>query len=405
MSRHQEHLGSFLPVLEAYRADIQHRAPDDPLSDDDGAWITIGTLLTRVSTIPLTDREHLWAEVRKGIHKVLGATRWKSGPLLDAAPPANDEELGPRVRLLCEQIEDTGAVHLADAILMAYVQSGATLSELERGRMDALRGRFAWKRGDHDTAVEHYERVNRLARRIHSAELEVRAAVGHAIVSRLRGNYPASRKAALRAVRIAEANNLGRLAALGHQSLMIAAVVADDFNTALQHSWLAYTAVQGDEVAEAGRLADIAQLFLDAGHVDIARAGFAAIWRRPMPERVRLPVLGGAALAAARQGDVNAVLNLATIVDVSVDDRTLPYASATLRLDIAEALYHVGHTEAAERLLAEAAAASERRQYHELTHRAHALRRTRSAPPAMQELSTETLEIGDALRSLATVGA
>jgi tetratricopeptide (TPR) repeat protein len=301
-------------------------------------------------------------------------------------------------------VEDAGAVHLADAIVMAYVQSDAALSELERGRLDALRGRFAWKRGDHSTAAEHYERVKRLARRIHSAELEVRADVGHAIVSRLRGNYPASRKAAQRAVRIAEANNLGRLAALGHQSLMIAAVVAGDFNTALRHSWLAYVDVRGDEAAEVGRLADIAQLFLDAGHVDIARAGFTAIWRRPMPERVRLPVLGGAALAAARQGDVNAVLDLETIVDITVDDRTLPYASATVRLDMAEALCHVGRTAAAERFLTEATAVSETRQYHELTHRARSLRLARSAPPLTQPLTAETQEIGAAVRALATAG-
>ena len=163
MSKHQERLGTFLPVLAAYRADIQHQSPDDPLTTDDGAWLTIGTLLTRMPTIPLAMRGQVWGEVREGIGAVLGAALWERGPSLDAASPTDEQDLGPRVRLLCEQVEDAGAVHLADAIVMAYLCSGDTLSELERGRLDALRGRFAWKRGDHLTAAEHYDRVKRLA--------------------------------------------------------------------------------------------------------------------------------------------------------------------------------------------------------------------------------------------------
>jgi hypothetical protein len=399
-----EGLGSFLPVLKAYATDIAHRRDGEPLTPHDGEWIAVGTLLSHAGSVPVTKRGRLLAQARTMIRDLLGEPLWTQGPPLDAAPPNDRRILAPRVRLLCEQVEDAGAIHLADALVGAYLLSGDEIDALERGRIAALRGRFAWKRGDHATAFERYRRVRAIARRIGSTELEVRAEIGFAVVARQRGNYPASRSAARRAVELGEANGFIRLAALGHQLLMVAAVVAGDLNTALQHSWLAYANVRGDVIDEAAHLVDTAQLFLDAGHADVASAGFSAALERRIPDRIRLPALGGAALAAARQGDERTIERMADDVRRTVNDGLLPYASVVGRLDVAEALESIGHLDAAAPFRHEAEMVASAHRYHELVHRAQRLPATTRAPTTVQPLTEATLEIGAAVRALVGAG-
>jgi hypothetical protein len=400
-----EGLGSFQPVLEAYATDIAHRSRDEPLTPHDGEWIAVGSVLSHARKVPVAERERLIAQARKSIRSLLGRTMWTQGPLLDPAPPSDGRILGPRVRLLCEHIEDAGAIHLADAVVGAYLLSGDEIDALERGRIAALRARFAWKRGDHVTAFERYRRVRTVARRIGSAELEVRAEVGFALVARQRGNYPAARSAARRAVELGEAHGLARLAAIGHQSLMVAAVLAGDLNTALQHSWLAYAHVRGDVVEEAAHLVDTAQLFLDAGHANVASAGFAAELERRIPDRIRLPALGGAALAAARRRDVPTVRRMADAVRRAVNDGLMPYASVVARLDIAEALETIGELDAAGPFRHEAETVAGAHRYHELVHRAERQPATTRVPGTVQPLTPATLEIGAAVRALAGASA
>ena len=405
MNERIEGLGSFQLVLEAYATDVAHRRSNEPLTPHDGQWIAVGSLLSHARKVPVPQRERLLTQTRKAIRSLLGKTLWAQGPLLDPTPPNDGRTLAPRVRLLCEQIEDAGAIHLADALVVAYLLSGDEIDALERGRIAALRARLAWKGGDHVSAFERYRRVRAIARRIRSAELEVRADVGFAVVARQRGNYPAARRAARRAVELGEANGFARLTAIAHQSLMVAAVVAGDLNTALQHSWLAYANVRGDLVEEAAHLVDTAQLFLDAGHADLASAGFAAALERQLPDRIRLPALGGAALAASRQGDVHTVRQMADAVRHAVNDEVLPYASVVGRLDIAEALETIHHLEAAEPFRHGAATVASAHRYHELVLRAERLPATTSAPRTVQLLTPATLEIGAAVRALAGVSA
>jgi len=400
-----ESLGSFQPVLEAYSTDLAHRRSDAPLTPHDGRWIAVGSLLSHARKLPVPQRERLLTQARTAIRNLLGKKDWAQGPLLDPTPPNDGRVLAPRVRLLCEQIEDAGAIHLADALAVAYLLSGDEIDALERGRIAALRARLAWKGGDHVTAFERYRRVRAIARRIPSAELEVRAEVGFAVVARQRGNYPAARRAARRAVELGEANGLARLAAIAHQSLMVAAVVGGDLNTALQHSWHAYANVRGDLVEESAHLVDTAQLFLDAGRPDLASAGFAAVLVRQLPDRIRLPALGGAALAAARQGDVHTVRRMAAAVRHAVNDEILPYASVVGRLDIAEALEMIDHFDAAQPFRHEAETVASAHRYHELVHRAERLPATTRALRTVQPLTPATLEIGAAVRALAGASA
>jgi hypothetical protein len=396
------HPGAPVPVLAAYRTDLAQRPGASRLAPHDEAWLAIGSLLTHSGWLTRERRVPLFTEVRRLLRETLGEDAWGRGAPLDPRPPRDELVLSPRVRALCEEIEDAGAVNLAGAILGAYLGSRDHIDGVELGRIDALRGRFAWKAGAHDIAEDHYRKVEARARRVRSAELLVRSYIGYAVIARLKGNFPASRIAARRAVSLAEPNGFTRLAALGHQSLMIAAVVAGDMNTALHHGWHAYRGVQGDPTAEAVKLVDVAQLFLDAGHVEFATAGFAAALQRHMSERVLMPALGGAAMAAARRGDADAVARMADAVRAHADQSSLPYANTACELDIAEAYIQLGRRGDAEPFRRSALAVATAHRYHELIHRAETLSSVQPrTAPAPVPLTQESHEIGEAVRQLA----
>jgi hypothetical protein len=373
-------------VLSAYRRDLPRISPGEPSERLEAHGIVIGTMLEHAARARATERSAMLARVRDKLREALGADAWHRGPQLDPDRPADDTVLAPRVRLLCEEIEDAGAVHFADAVLSAYLASRDDISDLERGRCSALRARLAWKRGEQELAAEHYERVSEQADRIDSDELAARAAIGRAILARLRGNLPASRQHSATAVQLAEGCGFTRLAGLGHQMLMIAAIKAGETDAALSYAWRAYAGVEGDAEAEGERLVDLGQLFYDSGHPAVAAAAFAAALQRPLPDRILLPALGGAALAAARGHD---------------DLRLKRCAERALRLGRASALPYA----AAASWLEGAATLASEHAFHELAYRADRLRAARSDEPApARELSQESWEIAHAVQALAGAG-
>jgi tetratricopeptide (TPR) repeat protein len=399
--RRIDHTASY-DVLSAYRAELRRRPGSASLARGDASWVTLGVLFEHAAG--LAPRRHvLLASAREELRRALSAEVWHRGSSIDDSPLADDELLAPRVRALCEEVEDAGAVILADAILQAYLRSGDDASALERARCDALRGRLAWKRGDQDLAAEFYWQVEQQGITLAAPELEARAAIGQAILARLRGNYPASREAGARAVRVAQRSGYPRLCALGHQTLMIACAAAGDLDSAVQHAWAAYTDVRGDATGEAAGLVDLAQLFYDHGHYDLAEAGFSTALRVPLPDRIRLPALGGAALTAAQRGDVPTVRQLVEEVYGDGTPGALPYATAGAWLDAAEACARIGDHARARRMRAAAAALAMAYAYHELAHRADELARAiPNAPPAQPApLSPESITISCAVRALA----
>jgi hypothetical protein len=401
MTNRQIEMGAPFTVLAAYRTDLSHRQGAVALGAYDALWITLGTLFSHVSGLSHADRAQVMREANRLLRDALGEWLWARGPALDATPPRTDGDIGPRMRLLCEQIEDAGAPTLAEAMITTYVRADLDLSPLERGRLDALRARLAWKRGDHTLAEGLYQNVERAARRQRSPELRVRAYIGYAVVARLRGNLPAARRNAHRAVRLGDAHGLKRLVGLGHQTLMYAAVAGGDMNEALRQGWAAYEDMQGDTVAEAAGLTDIAQLFLDSGHVELAASGFAAaLQQRGLPERVLLPALGGAAITAAHLGDLQAVTHFATAIREHVNDSGLPYQSTASRLDVADAFCHLHLYDAAEPFLRAAEAVATSHRYHELAYRAGSLRTRAPLPATPVTLTAEAISIGTSVRAL-----
>ena len=187
---HHIEMGAPLTVLAAYRVELSRRRGGATIGSHDARWITVGTLLSHADGQSTDERDRVMEEARRVTRDALGDAQWTRGSVLDAEAPLNAHDISPRMRLLCEQIEDAGAFTLAETILATYVRADLTISPLERGRLDALRARLAWKRGEHAMA----EAIVSKCRTRSAAPTFVRASC--AGVYRIRGSRASARKLA-----------------------------------------------------------------------------------------------------------------------------------------------------------------------------------------------------------------
>jgi tetratricopeptide (TPR) repeat protein len=404
------HQGAMLaprPPLAAYRSDLARRGGRETLGPSDATWLSVATILSHAMDVPPESRPPLVATLREVVrgdpalsHAIL---------LLGSDPPAEFEldTVSPIVRAVVEQMEDGGALTLAYSTLAILADADLRLSTLERGRVLAQMGRIAWKAGALETAREQYRRVEVLGRAGRSAELRVRAWIGYAVVARLRGNYPEVRKWSVRAAAGADKAGLVALGSLAYHSLLVAAAVAGDFDTALVYGWRAFQSAAGDPIREAEMLRDLSELLLRAGYPDPARHGFrAALARRP-PERVAIPALGGLARAAAAVGDAQQVTAARMQAEHVIAGAGLPYESAAALLELADALDTVGNSEDGATCRARALQIATYHNYHEITHQAEAVRpqKTPSRTEELHALDTRATEVARAVASLAAVGS
>jgi tetratricopeptide (TPR) repeat protein len=365
-------------VLDAYRM-VNGRNPAS-LAGDDGSWLHVGSLLEHAAVLPEDERGPYLEIVAKTVKRAIGDDLWRTGHRMDPPQLRNDIALDSRLRVFCDIIEEAGALELADAILCAYLAADMGISPIESGRVEAVRARIAWKCGALDVAEERYRRVAITARHIGSDELRARAWVGRAIVARHSGNYPASRRYGQHAIVLAERSGLHRLASLAHHTLMVAAAIGMEFESAVEHGWQAYLNADGDVALESGALGNVGQLFLDAGHPTTAMAAFRAVLARRPSDRIVVPALGGLAVAAAR-------LDLPGLVQTATDDivarahaGATAYDVATTLLDLTRAYVILGDHVRAEEFREQAHALAVSKGFHEIVHHTREAVRQRTAP-------------------------
>lgn len=319
-----------LPVLEAYRRDIgetHQGARPRTLGPDDAEWLRLALGLERQTL-------------------VLSATA---------------------VLELAVEMEEAGAYHLAFATLSSFRAQRPSEDGLERGRALALQARISWKAGDIVGAEARYHTLAREGRDI--PELRVRAYLGQAVVAQLRGNYPALRRHAARAARVARTNGLHSLEGLAHHFLMVAAVAAGDLSAGLVHGWRAYQSAAGERVEEAERLLNLAQLLLETHRPLEAAAGFrAALQLRPRL-RIALPSLGGLAVSAASLGQHDTVRSVYRELTRIAPTASLPYHVATAWTELSAALVRIGDVGSSKRASALAGALAREHGFHEVSHR------------------------------------
>ena len=386
-------------VLDAYRQTLAEVR--GTLSHDDGQWLRVGVLLENSALLPAEDRGTHLALVAEAVREALGPVLWAVGHRMDPVRAESDAVLDGRFRTFCEIVEDAGALVLADAMLDAYLRADPAVESLERARVEAVRARLAWKSGDLEMATERYRRVAVIARREKSDELRVRAWIGYAIVARLRGNYPRSREFAQRAVSLAERRGMERLTALAYHTLTVGGAVARDFGTALAHGWRAYLHSVGDPTMESESLANLGQLFLDAGHPEPATAAFLAVIGRAPAARILVPALGGLAVAASRTGDRQAVERAQREIEASAAAGATPYDVAGACLDLARAWDASQEPVRASAARRRALEIAREFRFHEIEH--HAQERVAVPAPVPQPLPAKAEEVADAVLQLVGV--
>jgi hypothetical protein len=356
--------------LVAYRTDLTTRPDGQPFSEDDGSMIATALRLT-------TAADHL-ADGDAAVHAALAYGRGGEQPA-DSVQSMLAADLSA-----LEQMQVSGALHLAHTALVAHRRIAETIDPLLAGRGLALEARIAWKYGAHDVADSLYRELTARARTINSPELAIRARIGFAILAQLRGNYPKVRLHAGHALRLATQNDLPALRAIAHQVLMRAAVAASDWSNAIVHGWRAFSATSTDADGEAETMLNLSQLLFDVGRIAAAIHGFRWVLAGRRAIRTRLPALGGAARAAAALGRVAEARSLVLqLLDEAVV-APVRYDAAAALVEAAEAASVIGDGPLSGRADDAAQALIERYGYHELRFRLATPRPTPVKPLALR---------------------
>lgn len=356
---------TFRTAASAYRTDTRARRADQPFGPDDGLWLQSVSLLQEAVRTPA-------AVDGAALQHACTAARQSLGPALARGVPTDPAAtecatLLP-LRLLAEEMEEAGALHLAGGALESLLATGL-LGDVESGRVAAQCARIAWKRGELERSATLYRAVERIARATKSHELRVRGLIGRAVLAQLRGNMPDVYRWAGQAVRLSERHRLPMLARIARTALMAADARAGRFDSALQHAWLNYRSAQGNHVEESTVLGNMGQLLLDLGRPDTARAAFSALFVRSASPRMIVPALGGFALASAACGEAADLTWAVREIRRAIEGGGAPYDVAVASLEAATALASLGRDDEAGAMRADAAAIADRHGYHEIAHR------------------------------------
>lgn len=351
-------MSAHLPPVEAYRRDLARLRRTTSFGDEDDGWLLLAHVV-RQRAASGAPADVAPPEEDAGALRRLAA--------LVATAPEVDGAIVARLSAAALRMESAGALLLAASMLASIERLLDDALVLERGRVIAQWARVERMLGETDVAADLYERARRSGRRHELPELLARADLGLGVLARMRGNYPEARRRFRRGLAVAERAGLVELTGIAHQSLMIAAAVARDFDTALAHGWSAL-AHATDANHEAVVLLNLAQLCLDTGHDAAALRGFLAAAERTERETTRVGAWAGAAVAAARTGDRSLLEACAARVEQALLGDMAPYERAQRLLVLSDA-WRASRDAAAERSARERGLAVARRYgLSELVH-------------------------------------
>jgi hypothetical protein len=352
----------------AYRKDLA--AHGRPFGERDGDWIIAGTLCERAAAADGDDGQRLLLEAARVATGSLGEAELTR---LSSWEWAGGHSGLDSVALLSVDEFSAGAKHLTAALLDAALVPLRRDETLLVGRMLAYRARAALHLDERDVAADYYAQVQRLAKKLASIELEVRAVNGEAALRQVAGNLPAYRAAAIRRYDLVQQTEIPSLYRDAHFGMMMSAALFKQFDEALRHGWDLVRVVQGNALEQAGALQSLGQLLLEMGHHASARAAFAAVTQYEARPSTHLGALGGLAIAAALTRD-EAMVDWCVREILTFRGSPVPLHSFVVALiEVATALGSVGRFEEAEQYRAEAFALARARGYHELAYRAESL--------------------------------
>jgi tetratricopeptide (TPR) repeat protein len=392
--------------LAAFSADIDRLAlPSAALErghaigDALSAAVVIATELWNLAALPVDARPALASALARAAATPVGgqaeagedgatgeSARTSEAPLAWLASWDDASALVQGVRARIEHMERIGAFHLAYVAITSAERALPHGGGRQLGLLYAQTGRIARQLGELELAESLYGHVRRLGHQLRDAELLARAALGFGALATMRGNYPAARRAYAAARRAAPTGT--PLRADAHQGLMLAARAAGDLSAALTHGWSAFEAMGSDPERQAEILLNLSSLARSAGANDAALRGYLITLGRTTVGRLRLASLRGAALVAARIGQIALAERLSVEAEAEVGHSGQLYDAALSLLDLADAQLEIaqyvraaalpetaGHAarDRARGLVARGRAIAATHGFHELGFRADAL--------------------------------
>ena len=337
--------------LEAYRSDLTRNPNRTDFGRSDTVWLLVAHCLHRLSRAQGEARRSIAENCASAIadlattvtpdtaeeHEMLVVLERLRGALRSLDEVESAGIVVSASRTLAGHMGEAGALWLMYSAIGHARVAGAAAPPRELGLAMADQAWVARTLGDLNSADDLYDQVLALGTRRGVIELEARALLGKGVTARVRGNYPDARNAFRRGLARASAGGLSELESVAHQGLLIAAATAGDWDTALVHGWSAYELAQGNADREAELLINISQVSLDSGYPEAALRGFLSSLVRSTGARLRLPSLGGAALAAARVGNRDLVETIARVADESLMIAGFPFESASALRSLSDA--------------------------------------------------------------------
>jgi tetratricopeptide (TPR) repeat protein len=383
-------------VLDAYRADLSN-AGRSRFSDRDAAWLAFGTLLQRAVNLPAGERPVYLRSIRATVN----------APSAGALSDALDEfERDPSPDAFCAmvtnvatEVEEAGAFALATAMLdFARILVGLSEFRLQ-GRLLAHQARILRKIGEVDPAHELYDQVAEIGETHADRELIARSRLGKGVLARVRGNYPEARREFLAVLAIdASSNAIRELHAHAHQGMLIVSAIAGDFDAAIKHGAAGVSGAADEH--RVVLLQNLASVCYDAGQFRSALHGQLQALAATRLERVRLPALGGAAVAAGRLGEAQIVEELVRAAEPLLRQRAPEFELADMIREFAEAYGYLGDIERWRRFRDEALARAQRGKFFEIVHRIESMRAPTATVPAPEiALTRDALAVAARLAS------
>jgi tetratricopeptide (TPR) repeat protein len=377
-------------VLDAYRADLTNAGKETFLAWD-ALWLQFGAVLQRAHELESAQRQsylvagiealldHEWeAPVGEAIERFVRVTE-------DDESSEAQTALCALALLVANDAEDAGAFAVATTLLdLTRALVGVAEFRLQ-GRLLSQQARILRKISELDVSLELYQEVEQLAGIDNDAELRARAAMGRAVIARIRGNYPEARRHFFAVLEQAPATEEIRdLHVYAYHGLLIAAAVARDFEAALLYGAHAVKMARtADHRAEL--LVNLSSVCQDVGQHRAALNGYLRALAETRLPRVRFTALGSAATAAARLGERHVVDELTRSGLSLMMLSRLDYEVADMLREFGDAWELLEDEASARRFREQAMARAQRGGFFEIQHRIEEAMLTRAeiqAPPA-----------------------
>jgi len=406
--------------FEAYQLDLGRLGVDDDLCAADSMWLLVAHCLSRFANQPETARLDLAGRCALALQQFAASATDADGedghPLDEPAlgdlasliaglqrfsERSGQELLAKTVLEMSARMSALGALTLAHTMVGHARHAALQVPERTRGLMIAEQARLMRLLGNLDESAALYAQVHGMGERARDEVLLARASIGRGVIARVRGNYPSAHAFFTDALNRSEKAGSAELQRLAHQGLFVVAAMGESWDDALRHGWLTLVLGAGNPAHEAEALINLAHVSLGAGFPRAALHAVLKAMSSTTDQRMLLPALGTAVMAAARCGERSVLDCLADRMERTVDGSNLPFEGADALISLSRAYAELGLGARAESIGSHARAIAEAHGFHELVHKSEETKLTR--PVIMteaREIDEKTREVVSKLETL-----